>query len=55
MEIEQTITPAQLEILEKLLTAPLETDEDLAALGEIFGEDEQANSKQVLSLGGRSC
>jgi hypothetical protein len=38
--ILQKFTPAQLEILEKLYAAPLETDEDLTALGEIFGEDE---------------
>ncbi len=36
----QTIQPAQIEILEKLLTAPLETDADLTSLGEIFDEDE---------------
>ncbi len=40
MESEQTITPAQIEILEKLLTVPIETDEDLIRLGEIFDEDE---------------
>ena len=40
MNEEKLITSEQIEILEKLKTAKIETDEDLIALGEIFDEDE---------------
>lgn len=37
---EKLITQEQIEILDLLKEKPLETDEDLLALGEIFDEDE---------------
>lgn len=37
---EETITTEQIEILDKLFDTPIESDEDLIALAEIFDEDE---------------
>lgn len=39
MNDEETITPEQLEILEKLFTLPLQSDEDLLKLNEVFSDD----------------
>lgn len=36
--MDETITPEQIKILEKLKSLPLETDEDYEILGEIFDE-----------------
>lgn len=36
----ELITPEQIELLDKLKSLPLETDEDYKILGEIFVEDE---------------
>ena len=40
MNEEKLITTEEIEILDKLKTSKLETDEDLVALGEIFDENE---------------
>ncbi len=44
----ETITPEQIETLDKLKTLPLDEDEDYKILGEIFGEDEQIWGKVKL-------
>lgn len=36
----ETITPEQIEILDKLFEKKIETDEDYKILGEIFSENE---------------
>lgn len=37
---DELITPEQIEILEKLKTLPLETDEDYLRLAEVFDADD---------------